>query len=137
MWYYQNMEANYKKITQALNWLARKEGGEINKMKAIKLVWMADRLHLREYGRPITNDDYIAMKFGPVGSVTRNITDEAIPYLTDEQFGYSRNYLKKRLIIFSAPLMMSTSLYFRQASLNRWKKFIKNLASSTNSNCVT
>ena len=63
-------------------------------MKAIKLVWMADRLHLREYGRPITNDDYVAMKFGPVGSVTRNITDEAIPYLTDEQFGYSRNYLK-------------------------------------------
>jgi len=89
------MQADHKKVTQALNWLARKEGGEMNKMKAIKLVWMADRLHLREYGRPITNDDYVAMKFGPVGSMTRNITDEAIPYLTDEQFGYSRNFLEK------------------------------------------
>jgi uncharacterized phage-associated protein len=89
------MEANYKKVTQALNWLARKEGGSINKMKAIKLVWLVDRLHLREYGRPVTNDDYVAMKFGPVGSITRNITDEAIPYLTDEQYGYSRNYIKK------------------------------------------
>ena len=64
-------------------------------MKAIKLIWMADRLHLREYGRPITNDEYIAMKFGPVGSVSRNITDEAIPYLTDEQFGYSQKYVQK------------------------------------------
>lgn len=89
------MEVDYKKVTQALNWLAKKEGGQINKMKAIKLVWMADRLHLREFGRPITNDEYIAMKFGPVGSVTRNITDEAVSYLTDEQLGYSQKYLRK------------------------------------------
>lgn len=89
------MEANFKKVTQSLNWLAKKEGGQINKMKAIKLVWMADRLHLRKYGRPITKDDYIAMKFGPVGSVTRNITDEATPYLSDEQLGYSQKFIKK------------------------------------------
>lgn len=89
------MKTDFKKVTQALNWLAKKEGGKINKMKAIKLVWMADRLHLRKYGRPITKDDYIAMKFGPVGSITRNITDEAVPYLSDEQLGYSKKFIEK------------------------------------------
>lgn len=89
------METNFKKVTQALNWLAQQEGGQINKMKAIKLVWMADRLHLRKYGRAITQDDYVAMRFGPVGSFTRNITDEATPYLSDEQLGYSTRFIKK------------------------------------------
>jgi len=89
------MPINHRKITQVLNWLAKKEGGSINKMKAIKLIWMADRLHLRKYGRSITNDDYIAMRLGPVGSMTRDITDQATQYLSDEQLGYARTYLSK------------------------------------------
>ena len=89
------MRADYKKITQALNLLAKKEGGKINKMKAIKLIWMADRLNLREFGKPITGDDYCAMEYGPVGSVTRNLTDEVASYLSDDQLGYSQKYIKK------------------------------------------
>jgi uncharacterized phage-associated protein len=33
-----------------------------------KLLYFADKLHLERYGRQITKDHYIAMKFGPVAS---------------------------------------------------------------------
>ena len=64
-----------KKGTQALNYFARKKNGKINKMKAIKLIYLADRYHLRKYGRPVVGDDYWAMKYGPVASSTLNIAD--------------------------------------------------------------
>lgn len=68
-----NSTFNYKKATQALNWFALKSGDKINKMKALKLVYFADRYHLRKYGRLITNDNYVAMKNGAVPSSTRDI----------------------------------------------------------------
>jgi len=68
-----NSTFNYKKATQALNWFALKSDGKINKMKALKLVYFADRYHLRKYGRLITNDNYAAMKNGAVPSSTRDI----------------------------------------------------------------
>lgn len=58
----------YKKAAQTLNYFAIKNGGEIDKLHALKLVFFADRYHLRKYGRPITNDQYWAMRFGPVAS---------------------------------------------------------------------
>jgi|SRR3989344_6368715 len=63
----------YKKITQVLNYLAQKEGGKINYMKALKLLYLADRLHLREYGRLITEDYLVAMEKGTLGSQARDI----------------------------------------------------------------
>lgn len=68
-----NSTFNYKKATQALNRFALKSGGRINKLKALKLVYFADRYHLRKYGRLITNDSYVAMKNGAVPSSTRDI----------------------------------------------------------------
>jgi len=62
-----------EKATQALNFLATLEGGKINKMKALKLIWLADRYHLRKYGRPIVGDIYYAMKNGPVPSLMKDI----------------------------------------------------------------
>lgn len=84
------MQFKYRKAVQALNFLARQEGGTINKMKALKLLWLADRLHLRKYGRTIINDHYKAMPNGPVASSARDILEhdivnpeisEAIKYL--------------------------------------------------------
>lgn len=64
-----------KKSVQAINYLARKKDGQINKMKAIKLIYFADRYHLRKYGRPVIGDQYWAMKLGPVASFTKNVAD--------------------------------------------------------------
>jgi len=65
-----------KKSTQAINYFANKRDGRINKMKAIKLIWLADRYHLRKYGRPVIGDTYWAMKFGPVASEALRIADQ-------------------------------------------------------------
>src|SRR5882724_2767190 len=64
---------SHRKATQALNFFARKAGGRINKMKALKLVYFADRYHLRKYGRPVVGDEYLAMNYGPVASGTKDL----------------------------------------------------------------
>lgn len=85
-------ETSYKKATQALNILARKKDGKINKMKAIKLIFLADRLHLRKYGRPIVGDLYWAMKLGPVGSKTKNVAE--LSSIPENIFEYAKKYIK-------------------------------------------
>lgn len=82
----------YKKATQALNFLARKKDGKINKMKAIKLIFLADRLHLRKYGRPIVGDMYWAMKLGPVGSLTKNVAE--LSSMSGDALAYAKKYIK-------------------------------------------
>ncbi len=84
---------NYKKATQALNLFAIKEGGSIETLKAVKLIWLADRLHLRRYGRMITNDEYFAMKLGPVASSTYNLIKRESEFLPEDSFKYSAEYI--------------------------------------------
>lgn len=70
------MESYKNKIVQALNYFALKEkGAKISKMKAYKLIWLADRYHLRKYGRTITHDKYCALPYGLVPSLAMNIID--------------------------------------------------------------
>ena len=85
-------ETSYKKATQALNFFARKKDGKINKMKAIKLIYLADRLHLRKYGRPIVDDVYWAMKLGPVGSRTKNVAE--LSSIPEDVLSYAKKYIR-------------------------------------------
>jgi len=82
-----------RKATQALNWLAVKSNGRINKMKALKLIYLADRYHLRKYGRLITNDSYFAMDYGPVPSGVKDLA-EASDFLGDDEQAYSNKYIQ-------------------------------------------
>jgi uncharacterized phage-associated protein len=86
------LEFDHKKATQAINFFARKEGLKIDKLKLIKLVYLADRFHLRRYGRPITNDAYIAMPLGPVGSSVKDIA-EFSDFLDETERKYASSYL--------------------------------------------
>lgn len=83
---------DFRKATQALNYFAVKEGGRINKMKALKLLYLADRYHLRKYGRLITNDIYFAMNFGPVPSSAKDIA-KGSTFLGDMEKEYASRYL--------------------------------------------
>ena len=85
-------ETSYKKATQALNFFAQKKDGKINKMKAIKLIYLADRLHLRKYGRPIVGDVYWAMKLGPVGSRAKDVAELAD--MPPGDFIYAKKYIR-------------------------------------------
>jgi len=88
-----NFNFDYKKAAQALNYFARKSGGQIEKLKALKLIYLADRYHLRKYGRLITNDIYFAMKLGPVASSTKDIVENS-EFLDDVEKEYALQYLK-------------------------------------------
>lgn len=82
-----------KKTTQAINYFARKKEGQINKMKAIKLIYLADRYHIRKYGRPVIGDTYWAMKLGPVGSYTLNVANLSEANLDRDCLRYAREYV--------------------------------------------
>lgn len=88
-----HLRFNLKKATQAINFLARKSHGEIDKIKVVKLIYFADRFHLRKYGRPITNDEYWAMSYGPVNSGVKDISDMS-EFLGDTERDYASQYIE-------------------------------------------
>ncbi len=75
---------NYRKAIQALVFFGNKEKGIIHKMKAFKLIWLSDRLHLRRFGRPILNDVYFALPKGPIPSNTKDLADNS-NFLADSE----------------------------------------------------
>jgi uncharacterized phage-associated protein len=83
----------YETATQALNYLAIKSGGTINKMKSLKLIFFSDRYHLRKYGRPVTNDEYLAMNYGPVASGVKDIA-EMSSFLDSKVKKYAKRFIK-------------------------------------------
>ena len=82
---------DYKKTTQALNFFARKNDCKQNKLKALKLIFFADRYHIRKFGRPITNDKYEAMEYGPVPSNAKDLA-EMNDFLGAEERVYAKIY---------------------------------------------
>lgn len=94
------MEPSYKKITQVINYLLRKDASSSSmpELKVIKLVWAADRYHLRKYARTVSGDQYYAMNNGPVGSMTKDIAEfscqSTFQCLNDSAFQYLAAYIK-------------------------------------------
>ncbi|SDG96249.1 Protein of unknown function [Dyadobacter soli] len=66
---------NHKKAVQLINYFASYNQGAINKMKALKLIWLVNRLHLRKYVRTVTGDTHYAMEWGAVPSNTKNMIE--------------------------------------------------------------
>ncbi|MEI9921336.1 MAG: Panacea domain-containing protein [Bacteroidota bacterium] len=93
--YYKMVGFKYKKSVQALNFFAQQEGGKINKMKALKLLWLSDRAHLWKHARPITDDTYFAMKFGPVASGSKDLIEESDFIESQTEKDYTNKYLKR------------------------------------------
>jgi uncharacterized phage-associated protein len=85
----------HRKATQALNFMARQSGGRINKLKALKLVFFADRYHLRKFGRPVSECAYYAMTHGPVASEAKHLAedDDSLPAPARS---YARKFLEKK-----------------------------------------
>jgi uncharacterized phage-associated protein len=84
-----------KKAVQALNFFATKEGGEINRMKAFKLIWLADRVHLRKFGRPILFDNYYAVKLGPIPSNAKDLSEDN-ERIVDDVKAYRDTYIRPK-----------------------------------------
>ena len=84
-----------RKIIQALTYIAYQQPGhKINSMKAYKLLWLADRYHLRQYGRTITGDTFFALPHGVVPSDAKNVVEHQATHIpTDEK--YRDKYIKR------------------------------------------
>ncbi len=89
------MSFDFKKTVQTVNFFARKSHGkDISKLDVLKLIFLADRYHLRKYGRAVTGDDYWAMELGPVPSVAKNICDACA--LEPSELEYVKRYLDSK-----------------------------------------
>lgn len=65
------------KIVQVLAYLVAKlEGVDLTMLPLLKLIYFADRYHLRKYGRFVTGDDYFAMQKGPVASESKSVIED-------------------------------------------------------------
>jgi uncharacterized phage-associated protein len=90
-----SLALTHRKATQALNFMARQSGGRINRLKALKLIFFADRYHLRKYGRTVSECAYYAMTHGPVASEAKNIAEDN-DRLSPTERTYGRRFLRKR-----------------------------------------
>lgn len=88
------MKPNYRKIVQMMNFFADKSSEHsISKICVLKLVFLADRFHMRKYGSMISNDTYWAMSYGPVASCTKNIAEQKFKNIPDASSLYAQKYL--------------------------------------------
>jgi len=82
-----------EKIVEILLYLAHKRPNA-DAYQAVKFMYLADREHLIRYGRPITQEEYVAMDYGPVASTALDLLRgnqgtlgwakiKALPFLTE------------------------------------------------------
>lgn len=64
---------------------AAKRGHNLSQYDLVKTLFLADRAHLNEWGRPITFDNYAAMKHGPVPSLAYDLLKANSKALKDYQ----------------------------------------------------
>ena len=69
------MDFNRDTRIQAIDYIIRNSSDthSLDKLSILKLLFFADRYHLRKYGRTISNDNYCAMRNGPVASETYDL----------------------------------------------------------------
>lgn len=85
------------KIIQTLLYIASHQKDKcVDFMKAYKLLWLADRCHLRMHGRTITNDQYFAMPYGIVPTDAKHLLEGEVTNLTTPE-----DYLERRIKIVS------------------------------------
>ena len=76
------------KIIEAISYILLKLRS-VDKIHIVKLMYLADKYHLMNYGRTITEDDFIALTHGPVGSKTMDVL-EYDPYILGELSGFAQ-----------------------------------------------
>lgn len=65
---------NEKKAAQVAAYFAYRAGGNINVLKLMKLMYLAERESFREFGEPMIGDAMVSMPRGPVLSNTYDFT---------------------------------------------------------------
>lgn len=69
-----NFRPKYEKIVELMLYLAHRMPGA-DKYQAVKFFYLADKEHLERYGRPITQERYVALDYGPVASSVKDFME--------------------------------------------------------------
>lgn len=118
-----------KKATDAAAFLLYLNGGSMNYMKLIKILYFADREALIKWGRPITFDNYFSMERGPVLSqvfdlINYNLADQNNYWyeLISEPKHYELNLLKESslLSLSDAEIDLLTELFDKYKKVSEW-----------------
>lgn len=64
---------NVRKAAQVVAFFASAQGGRINVLKLVKLIYLADRAFMADFERPILYDRMVSMDHGPVNSATLDL----------------------------------------------------------------
>jgi uncharacterized phage-associated protein len=75
-WKARTMRYDAEKVTEAAALLLTLRGGRMHYIKLLKLLYIADREALSEWGIPVSHDNYVSMDNGPVMSQTYNLVKE-------------------------------------------------------------
>lgn len=76
-------------IIESIYYLLKKVG-PTDKLKLVKLLYLADKYHLIKYGRTITNDEYWAMYHGPVGSNVKDVLELDELTMSESECNFAR-----------------------------------------------
>jgi uncharacterized phage-associated protein len=95
---------NVRKAAQVTAFFAKKQGGTIDVLKVVKLLYLADREFMSRYDFPILFDCLVSMPHGPVSSMTYNYIngmdeqrdewDEFVVARADNKIGMARPNMK-------------------------------------------
>jgi uncharacterized phage-associated protein len=69
---------DHMKSVQTVAYFVRKAGGSAEKLKLIKLVYLAERLSFERRGRPMNFDSFVSLPHGPVASSALNGIDHRL-----------------------------------------------------------
>lgn len=74
---------NKDKILEGLVWIANERPG-LTRYYFVKIMYLAEKLHLQKYGRPIYGDPLYALEFGPVPTITYDLVKEDFSFRTED-----------------------------------------------------
>lgn len=80
------------KATQMTARFLQLTDGRLPYIKLLKLLYLADKQMLIDYGKPITYDRWYALKYGPVLSATYNLIKGDVPASYWSDYIHTENY---------------------------------------------
>lgn len=134
-----NFGYNPRKAGQVAAFFTMREGGLINVVKLIKLIYLADRAFMGNYDEPMLMDRFVSMRLGPVDSRTYECVnegadgwDEFISGRADHKVGLANNALSVDALdeLSDADLEVLTQTWDRFGHMDRWA-----LVKYTHDNC--
>jgi uncharacterized phage-associated protein len=117
---------NVRKAAQVAAFFAKQEGGSINVLKVVKLIYLANRRAMDKLDFPLLNDNLVSMDHGPVNSLTYDYIngsqldrDKWEEFVTDRS-AYSIGLVKPSLTIDDLDELSAVEI---EILIDTWKEF--------------